>query len=140
MVFHFCVFLCILLVRDDSSVRVSRFYKKVKNCFRGNGGSRWYFLQKKIRFLQDEMQKFRCLFQKTTKKTLFSATSVQSLCKAIEQKSDTKKACFLLFFSNFFQIFLTTLHFKSRSFSLFFVFRHNNLLNLNPESLRNPEN
>ena len=48
--FHFCVFLCILLVRDDSSVRVSRFYKKVKNCFRGNSGFETVLFAEKMCF------------------------------------------------------------------------------------------
>ena len=84
--------------------------------------------------------KMQVSFSKNNEKTLFSATSLQSLFKAIEPKSDTKKTCFLLLFSNFFQIFLTTLHFKSTIVSHFLVFRHDNLLNLDPESLKKPEN
>ena len=97
------------------------------------------FCRKKYVFYKMKCTNSSVVFKKH-EKTFFSATSVQSLFKAIEQKSDTKKACFLLFFPNFFQIFLTTLHFKFNIFSLFLMFWHDNLLDLDPESLKTPEN
>ena len=116
------------------------FLQKSEKLFQREWRLKMILFAEKNTFFTRWNAKMQVSFSKNNEKTLFSATSLQSLFKAIEPKSDTKKTCFLLFFSNFFQIFLTTLHFKSRSFSLFWVFRHNNLLNLNPESLRNPEN
>ena len=104
--FHFGVFLCILSVPDDSSVRVSRFYKKVKNCFRGNGGSRWYFLQKKYVFYKMKCKNAGVFFKKQRKNTFFCNSQTWINLKQLNKKVTRKKRVFCCFFPTFFRFSL----------------------------------